>query len=126
MVQHNQSADYRRMRICFEIVDRPMDDNCPNLNGTVTSITKDIFDVTQSNQCELHDANNHWIIETVPIFTCRQSYTYFYTGNQVVTSCSNKIGVYQYVEYQCIPTNTELVAPNVSCPLDCSKNSNTN
>ncbi|CAF3375100.1 unnamed protein product, partial [Rotaria sp. Silwood2] len=50
-----------------------------------------------------------------------ERYTYFYTENQVVPLCSNKIGVYQYVEYQCIPTNTELVSPNVSCPLDCLK-----
>ncbi|CAF4600407.1 unnamed protein product, partial [Rotaria sp. Silwood1] len=169
-----QLTIYRGMRMYFEIVDRPSNDNCPNIDGTVTPvpsitptvttmnpsqtttmpiyvllgiaspvrsfqicrgqsfniqcptnygvvITTNIFGVTPSGQCEQHDALKHCFDTTAPTFTCRRSCTFFYPGNQVVSSCGGRTAVYQYVEYQCIPTNTELVSPNTSCPSDGSK-----
>jgi hypothetical protein len=53
--------------------------------------------------------------------SCRQRCMLMYTGNQVIPSCNNKVTAYQYVEYQCIPTNTELVSSNISCPIDGAK-----
>ncbi|CAF1053199.1 unnamed protein product [Rotaria sp. Silwood1] len=169
-----QLSIYHGMRMYFEIVDRPSNDNCPNIDGTVTPvlstpptvttinpsqttavpayvllgiaspvrsfqicrgqsfnivcpdnygviITTNIFGVTQSDQCEQHDASKHCVITTAPTFACRRSCTFFYPGNQVVSSCGGRTAVYQYIEYQCIPTNTELVSPNTSCPSDGSK-----
>jgi hypothetical protein len=53
---------------------------------------------------------------------CRQSCTYLYSGHQQIPSCGGQIADYQYIEYQCIPTNTELIS-NTSCPTDGSKTS---
>ncbi|CAF0929763.1 unnamed protein product [Rotaria sordida] len=170
----SQLSIYRGMRMYFEIVDRPANDNCPNPNGTVTPIpsttptittidssqttptppyvifgiaspvrsfqlcrgqslniecpnnygiviTTNIFGVTQSDQCEPHDAVKHCVVATAPTYSCRRTCMYFYPGNQAVPSCGNKTAAYQFVEYQCIPTNTEIVSPNTPCPLDGSK-----
>ncbi|CAF2721674.1 unnamed protein product [Rotaria sp. Silwood2] len=92
---------------------------CPKNYGVV--IATNIFGVTQSNQCEQHDAVKHCFITTPETFSCRQSCMYFYPGNQLISTCGNKVAAYQYVGYQCIPTNTELVSPNIACPSDGSK-----
>ncbi|CAF4541058.1 unnamed protein product, partial [Rotaria socialis] len=165
---------YRGMRMYYDIIDRPANDNCPNSNVTVTTVRPtpgttttinqiittstppyvllgiaspvlsfqlcqgqssviqcpsnygivvitNIFGVTQSGLCEDHDAAKHCVATTAPTLACRQSCTYFYSGNRIIPSCGNKIATYQYVEYQCIPTKTELISPNTSCPLDGSK-----
>ncbi|CAF2070883.1 unnamed protein product [Rotaria magnacalcarata] len=170
----SQLSIYRGMRMYYDIIDRPANDNCPNSNVTITTvrptpdttttinqitttvtptyvllgiasstlsfqlckgqsstiqcpvnygvvITTNIFGVTQSGLCEDHDAAKHCVATTAPTFVCRQSCTYFYSGNRIIPSCGNKIGTYQYVDYQCIPTKTELISPNTSCPLDGSK-----
>jgi hypothetical protein len=92
---------------------------CPN--NYAIAITRNIFGTTPSDQCEQHDAARHCIITTDPTFACRQTCTYFYPGNRVIPSCNNKIATYQYVEYKCIPTNTELISPNISCPTNGSR-----
>ncbi|CAF1401494.1 unnamed protein product [Rotaria magnacalcarata] len=170
----SQFSIYRGMRMYYDIIDRPANDNCPNSNGTITTVrptpdttttinqitttvtptyvllgiasptlsfqlckgqsstiqcpvnygvvtTTNIFGVTQSGLCEDHDAAKHCVVTTAPTFVCRQSCTYFYPGNRIIPSCGNKIATYQYVDYQCIPTKTELISPNTSCPLDGSK-----
>jgi hypothetical protein len=48
---------------------------------------------------------------------CLQTCTFFFTGYYPILSCNNQTAVYQYVQYQCIPTKTELIS-NVSCPAD--------
>ncbi len=45
---------------------------------------------------------------------CQQSCTYMYTGHYLIPSCNNKTAAYQYIEYQCIPTNTNLIT-NTPC-----------
>ncbi|CAF4125312.1 unnamed protein product, partial [Adineta steineri] len=87
----------------------------------VVAVRTNIYGVTPTDQCEDHDANKHCVIVTDPTFYCLQSCTYMYTGNRVIPSCSNKIAAYRYVEYQCVPLNTELVSPNTTCPADGSK-----
>ena len=87
----------------------------------VVVVNTNIFGVTQSDQCEEHDAAKHCVITTSPTFICRQKCTYLYSGNRRVPSCNNKFAVYQYVEYQCIPTKTELISPNAACPTSSSK-----
>jgi hypothetical protein len=75
-----------------------------------------MYGVTASDQCELYDAAKHCVVTTDPTVSCLQSCTYIYLGQQI-PSCNNKIADYQYIEYQCIPTNTELIS-NSSCPTD--------
>lgn len=74
-----------------------------------------IFGVTLSGQCETRNPDTDCIITSDPTFMCQQTCVYTYTGHHTLLSCNNKTANYQYVEYQCIPTNTELVS-NVSCP----------
>ncbi len=92
---------------------------CPN--DYVIAVTTNIFGVTSSDQCEPHDASKHCAVTTEPIFLCRQTCVYLYTGNQMIPSCNNQIAAYQYVEYQCIPTQTSLVSTNTPCLNDGSK-----
>ncbi|CAF1345117.1 unnamed protein product [Adineta steineri] len=89
---------------------------CPN--NYVVAIRTNKYGVTPSDQCEDHDAYKHCAVTIDPTFMCRQNCTYLYTGNYVIPLCGNKIAAYQYVEYQCIPLNTELVSPNTTCPAD--------
>ncbi|CAF0750564.1 unnamed protein product [Adineta steineri] len=162
----NTFKEYRGMRMYFEIVNRPVNDNCPKLTvtpvpsttitvttiepGTTTNtpiyvllgiasptrsfqlcagesytiqcptnyviaVITNIFGVTSSDECELHDASKHCVITTSPIFLCGQTCFYMYPGNQLISSCNNTIAAYQYVEYQCIPIKTPLISPNTSC-----------
>ncbi|CAF2742292.1 unnamed protein product [Rotaria sp. Silwood2] len=53
-------------------------------NNYSVVITKNIFGVPQSNQCELHDVNNHFVATTEPTGTYRQRYAHLYTGNRVI------------------------------------------
>ena len=92
---------------------------CPE--NYVVVVNTNIFGVTQSDQCEEHDASKHCVTTTSPTFMCRQKCRYFYSGNRRVPSCNNKLAAYQYVEYQCIPTKTELISPNASCSTAASK-----
>ncbi|UJR23452.1 hypothetical protein I4U23_026456 [Adineta vaga] len=165
-------TSYRGMRIYFEISDRSVHDNCPNVtvtpvpsstttmstlepetttnipiyvllgiasptrsfqicagefytiqcpNDYTIAVTTNIFGVTSSDQCESHDASQHCVVTTDPIFLCRQTCVYMYPGNQILPSCNNKTAAYQYVEYQCIPTKTTLVSPDIPCSHDGSK-----
>ena len=84
-------------------------------------MTTNIFGVTDSDQCETHDADKHCVVTTDPNIFCRQRCTYQYSGNRRIPSCENKIANYQYVEYQCIPTTTELVTNNTACPANGAK-----
>jgi hypothetical protein len=92
---------------------------CPN--NYAIAVRTNIFGVTETDQCEPHDAAKHCVVTTDPVFACRQRCTYLYSGNRVIPSCNNKIAAYQYVEYQCIPTNTEIASPNIPCPTNGSK-----
>ncbi|UJR25447.1 hypothetical protein I4U23_006794 [Adineta vaga] len=92
---------------------------CPN--NYVVTIRTNIYGVTQSGQCQDHDATKHCVVTTDPPLWCRQSCSYTYTGNQVIPSCNNNVATYQYVEYQCIPTKSVVVTPNIPCPADGSK-----
>lgn len=74
-----------------------------------------MFGVTQTGQCDAHNAQKDCIITTEPTFMCEQTCVYIYTGHQTILACNNKTANYQYVEYQCIPKNAELIS-NVSCP----------
>jgi hypothetical protein len=89
---------------------------CPNNYGVV--IIRNLFGVTSSDQCEIYDATKHCVSTAVPLFFCPQGCTYMYTGNRIISSCNNKNAVYQYVEYQCIPTQTSLFPSNTTCVND--------
>jgi hypothetical protein len=114
-VKVNYSIDWILKNYKFFFLGASYHFECPN-NYVITIITN-IFGVTASDQCEPHDATKHCVITTDPTFMCRQSCTFIYTGNQAIPSCGDKIAAYQYIEYQCIPTNTELIS-NTSCPAD--------
>ncbi|UJR11032.1 hypothetical protein I4U23_015216 [Adineta vaga] len=128
-----KSVMYRGMRMYFEIIDRSSDNTYRSSNGTTTMtstvqsfqlckvVRKNIYGVTHSNQCEDYNITQHCLLTTEPTFSCRQRCTYLYTGNRAIPSCENRIATYLYVKYHCMPINTELVLPNISCPIDNSK-----
>lgn len=87
---------------------------CPN--DYVVTILKNIFGTTTTDQCDQYDEHNHCVIATSPSIACRQSCSYFFSGQQFISSC-NKLAAYEYIEYQCIPTQTDIVS-NSSCPND--------
>ena len=87
--------------------------NCPD-NYVFTIITN-MFGVTLSGQCDNRNPDTDCVITSDPPFMYHQKCVYTYTGHHTILACNNKTANYQYVEYQCIPTNTELIS-NVSCP----------
>lgn len=89
--------------------------NCPD--NYVVTIINNIFGVTSSGQCEPHDPSKDCIVTTDSTFMCLQTCLFFYTGHYTILACNNKTAVYQYIEYQCIPTKTELIS-DVQCPAD--------
>jgi hypothetical protein len=95
------------------------DITCPKDYGI--AILTNIFGVTASNQCTIHDPYVDCVVTTDPTFYCREECTYFYPGNRLLPTCQNQVATYQYVEYQCIPTKSDLISPNTSCPADGSK-----
>ncbi|CAF3383676.1 unnamed protein product [Rotaria socialis] len=104
------------MRMYFDIVDQSKNDACLNLDGTITSlpseinksctiqcpdnygivITKNIFGVTQFNKCEVHEADKHCTTTIATALSCHQNCSFFYSGNQLVAPCGNKIATFQY------------------------------
>ena len=65
--------------------------------------------------------DKHCFATTDPTTTCLQSCQYFYSGNYPLSNCEGKLADYQYVEYQCIPTNSPIISPNTPCPADGAK-----
>ena len=77
--------------------------------------------MSPNGSCQNHDESKHCFLTTDPTTYCRQTCSYFYSGNIIATNCDNKVADYQYVEYQCIPINSPIISPNVACPTDGSK-----
>ena len=87
--------------------------SCPKDYGIV--VTTSLLGVTQSDQCEPHDVSKHCVVVTEPTYYCRQTCSFFHSGTQRVPTCSNRTATYQYVEYQCIPTKSDLLTNDTSC-----------
>ncbi|CAF4635352.1 unnamed protein product [Rotaria sp. Silwood2] len=96
---------------------------CSSSNGTIISAVSPVqnFQLCRGPLFTLQYPNNYGLVIRINIFGTTQSNPISIQKIKRSSSCSNKITVYQYVEYQCIPTNTELISPNVSCSIDGSK-----
>ena len=92
---------------------------CPANYGVV--ILTNVLGVTPTDQCDAYDPVNHCFVTTVQPSVCDQTCSFRYPGHQIVPSCNSKIAAYQYVEYQCIPTNTVPISNDTSCSKDGSK-----
>jgi hypothetical protein len=115
-VQLGIASPTRSFQICS---DESYTIGCPN--NYAIAIIKNIFGVTSSDECEPYDSIQHCIITTDLILSCHQTCSFKYLGNQIIPSCNFKIAAYQYIEYQCIPININLISTNTSCSNDSSK-----
>ena len=91
---------------------------CPE-NYAATILTN-VLGVSTTGLCGTHESKNCYV-PTVQPPICDRTCSFHYPGNQMLPSCESKIADYQYVQYQCIPTNTNLILKNASCSADGSK-----
>ena len=93
--------------------------HCPT--GYTFAVRTNLYGVTASGQCELHNPAQHCLETSVSIVVCGQSCIFVFRGDLPIASCNSRPATYQYVEYQCIPKEAALVSPNTTCAMNSSK-----